>query len=103
MATKLHIFLNCRKYIKKKSLLTFSFLKANKLYFITIANYASTSGSAALKGAVTGSVTQIMSNAVDIGVASHANNLMPELTPGFGEGLKAFFGWADDALVYLWE
>ena len=21
----------------------------------------------------------------------------------FGEGLKAFFGWLDDALVYIWE
>ena len=24
-------------------------------------------------------------------------------TFGFGEALKAYFGWLDDALVYIWE
>ena len=34
-------------------------------------------------------------------------NNCPELggiaTFGFGEAVKAFFGWVDDALVYIWE
>ena len=36
-------------------------------------------------------------------VADHAGGLMPELTLGFGEGIKAFFGAVDDALVYIWS
>ena len=69
----------------------------------SIMDIARQSGAAAIKGAVMGSVTQFMSNAVDVGVSSHGNGLMPGLSRGFGEGLKGFFGWADDALVYLWE
>jgi len=37
------------------------------------------------------------------GVADGCGGLMPSLTLGFGEGIKAFFGAADDALVYIWE
>lgn len=37
------------------------------------------------------------------GVADGCDGLMPSLTLGFGEGIKAFFGAVDDALVYIWE
>ena len=37
------------------------------------------------------------------GVADGCGGLMPSLTLGFGEGIKAFFGAVDDALVYIWE
>ena len=37
------------------------------------------------------------------GVADGCGGLMPSLTLGFGEGIKAFFGTVDDALVYIWE
>lgn len=37
------------------------------------------------------------------GVADACGGLMPPLTLGFGEGIKAFFGAVDDALVYIWE
>jgi len=30
-----------------------------------------------------------------------ASELMPTYTFGFGEAVKAFFGWMDDALVYI--
>lgn len=36
------------------------------------------------------------------GVADGCGGLMPSLTLGFGEGIKAFFGALDDALVYIW-
>lgn len=36
-------------------------------------------------------------------VATGCEGLMPELTLGLGEGIKAFFGWSDDAVIYLWE
>lgn len=36
-------------------------------------------------------------------VANGCGGLMPNLTLGFGEGVKAFFGWSDDAVIYLWE
>jgi len=28
---------------------------------------------------------------------------MPTYTASFGEAVKVFFGWLDDALVYIWE
>lgn len=37
------------------------------------------------------------------GVADGCGGLMPSLTLGFGEAVKAFFGWLDDAFVYIWE
>ena len=37
------------------------------------------------------------------GVADRCGGLMPSLTLGFGEGIKAFFGAVDDAIVYIWE
>lgn len=37
------------------------------------------------------------------GVADSCGELMPSLTLGFGEAIKAFFGTIDDAFVYLWE
>ncbi|MBE6645184.1 MAG: RHS repeat-associated core domain-containing protein, partial [Ruminococcaceae bacterium] len=36
------------------------------------------------------------------GVADGCGGLMPSLTLGLGEGIKAFFGAVDDALVYIW-
>lgn len=35
-------------------------------------------------------------------VANGGNGLMPTLTVGFAEGLKAFWGAVDDAFVYVW-
>lgn len=37
------------------------------------------------------------------GVADGCSGLLPSLTLGFGEGIKAFFGAIDDAIVYIWE
>ena len=37
------------------------------------------------------------------GVADQCGGLMPGLTLGFGEGIKAFFGAVDDAMVYIWN
>ena len=39
----------------------------------------------------------------DMAVSDGAIEMMPEYTFGFGEVVKAFFGWVDDALVYIWE
>ena len=36
-------------------------------------------------------------------VADGCGGLMPSLTLGFGEAIKAFFGALDDAFVYIWE
>ena len=44
-----------------------------------------------------------MGYASDLAVINGASGLMPTYTFGFGEGVKAFFGWADDAIVYIWE
>ena len=41
--------------------------------------------------------------AIEGAVANGCGGLMPTLTLGFGEGIKTFFGWADDAVIYLWE
>ena len=55
-----------------------------------------------IKAACTGMVTEYMSYSVDYGLATGGcNGLMPELTFGFGVAIKAFFGWVDDALVYV--
>lgn len=37
------------------------------------------------------------------GVADDCGGLMPSLTLGFGEGIKASFGAIDDAIIYIWE
>lgn len=39
---------------------------------------------------------------MDIAVEDQAAGLMPTLTPAFGKGIKAFFGWVNDAVVYFW-
>ena len=46
--------------------------------------------------------TQIINNGVEI-AKEEAGRLMPGMTYGFGEGIKAFFGALDDAIVYLWK
>ena len=65
-----------------------------------IALNAITSGGKAL---VTSSLTAYMGYASDLAAINGANGLMPTYTRGFGEAVKAFFGWLDDALVYIWE
>ena len=65
-----------------------------------IATNAITSGGKAL---VTSSLTAYMGYASDLTAINGANGLMPTYTRGFGEAVKAFFGWLDDALVYIWE
>ena len=65
-----------------------------------IATNAIISGGKAL---VTSSVTAYMGYASDLAVANGANGLTPTYTFGFGEAVKAFFGWIDDAFVYIWE
>ena len=65
-----------------------------------IASNAITSGGKAL---VTSSLTAYMGYASDLAAINGANGLMPTYTRGLGEAVKAFFGWLDDALVYIWE
>ena len=65
-----------------------------------IASNAITSGGKAL---VTSSLTAYLGYASDLAAINGANGLMPTYTRGFGEAVKAFFGWLDDALVYIWE
>ena len=55
------------------------------------------------KALVTSSATAYMGYASDLAVSTGANGLMSTYTVGFGEAVKAFFGWADDAVVYIWE
>lgn len=55
------------------------------------------------KALVTSSLTAYMGYASDLTVMNGAGGLMPTYTLGFGESVKSFFGWLDDALVYLWE
>ena len=61
---------------------------------------ATTSG---LKALVTSSVTAYAGNAADLARVDGAGGLRPSFTFGFAEGFKAFFGWADDAVIYVWE
>lgn len=57
----------------------------------------------AAKGAVTSSLTAYMNLSVDSAVRYGTGGLMEEITVGFGESIKGFFGWLDDATVYAWE
>lgn len=61
---------------------------------------ATTSG---LKALVTSSITAYVGYAADLAKIDGAGGLMPNFTYGFAEGFKAFFGWADDAVIYVWE
>ena len=65
-----------------------------------IATNAAASG---VKALATSSLTADIGYAANIAVVDGAGGLIPTYTFGFGEGLKAFFGWLDDALVYIWE
>ena len=65
-----------------------------------IASNAIASGGKAL---ATSSLTAYMGYASDLATSNGANGLMPTYTRGFGEAVKVFFGWLDDALVYIWE
>ena len=57
----------------------------------------------AVKAAVTSTVTGYMGYAADLAATDGAGGLMPTFTIGFRECYKAFWGWADDAMVYLLE
>lgn len=59
---------------------------------------ATTSG---VKALATSSVTGFMGYASDLASIDGAGGLMPSFGSGFGEAVKSFFGWMDDALVYL--
>ena len=48
-------------------------------------------------------ITTYMGSAADMAVENVESGLMPEFTYGFGVAVKTFFGWLDDAMVYLWE
>ena len=65
-----------------------------------IASNAISSGGKAL---VTSSLTTYMGYTSDLAATNGANGLMPTYTRGFGEAVKAFWGWLDDELVYIWE
>ena len=64
-----------------------------------IRNNAFASG---LRGLATASVTAFVGYASDFAVYDGCGGLMPQYTRGFGEAIKAFFGWLDDAVVYTW-
>ena len=64
-----------------------------------IRNNAFASG---LRGLATASVTAFVGYASDFAVYDGCGGLMPQYTRGFGEAVKAFFGWLDDAVVYTW-
>ena len=65
-----------------------------------IVTNALTSGGKAL---VTSSLTAYMGYTSDIAATNGANGLMPSYTYSFSEAIKNFYGWLDDALVYIWE
>ena len=56
-----------------------------------------------VKALTASSPTAYIGYASNIAVVDGAGGLIPTYTFEFGEGLKAFFGWLDDALVYIWE
>lgn len=53
-----------------------------------------------LKATATSTITAFIGYASDMAVTD-ASELMPTYTFGFGEAVKAFFSWMDDALVYI--
>ena len=55
------------------------------------------------KALVTSSLTAYVGYASDFAIKNGANGLISGYTYGFGESVKAFFGWVDDAIVYIWE
>ena len=56
------------------------------------------------KALVTSSLTVFMGYSSDVALMDNTiKELMPTFTYGFSEGLKAFYGWLDDAVVYIWE
>jgi hypothetical protein len=75
-----------------------------------IVSNAITSGGKAL---VTSSLTALVGSGIggvnyktgnfEGAIVDGCGGLMPSLTFGFGEGIKNFFGWMDDAMVYIWE
>lgn len=77
----------------------------------TLQEIVSSSVISATKAGLLSCVTAYMSNSVGGidyktgeligGVANQCNGLMPSLTLSFAEGIKAFFGAVDDALVYV--
>ena len=62
-----------------------------------IVNNACVSG---IKAACLSSITGFVGISSDKAVTNGANGLMPQYSYGLGYGVKTFFGWVDDALVY---
>ena len=61
-----------------------------------------TSSMTACVGAGVGGVNY-HTGVIEGAIANGCGGLMPTLSLGFGEGIKAFFGWLDDAIIYLCE
>lgn len=63
-------------------------------------NNATSSG---LKALLTNSLTAYVGYSADLANLSGTGGLMPSFSFGFAEALKIFFGWVDDAVIYVWE
>ena len=55
------------------------------------------------KALMTSALTAFMGHASEVAIPDGCGGLMPTYTYGFGEAVKTFFGWLDDAMVYLME
>ena len=60
-------------------------------------------GISGAKALVTSSVSAYVGYSADLAKIDGAGGLMPSFTYGFAEALKTFLGWADDAVIYVWE
>ena len=58
------------------------------------------SAKAAIIGTVFSSITAGLNHCISTAIGNRAYDLMPELTPAFGEVLKYFFGVVDDSITY---
>ena len=56
-----------------------------------------------IKGVITGSLTAAIGAGSDMAVKNGSGEFASDYTFGFGEAVKAFFGWVNDAMVYIWE
>jgi hypothetical protein len=78
----------------------------------TLSEFAIEVKNSVIKATITSSLTTIIGagvGGIDYktgelygGVADGCGGLMPSLSLGFGEGIKAFFGAINDAMVYIW-
>ena len=65
-------------------------------------NIIAINGYIGAKAVVTSSITAYIAYSSDLAIENGPNKLIPTYTYDFGKGIKIFFGWLDDALVYLW-